>query len=158
MASLSLCLLAQAYRLASHLVVKFAEIEVTVGFLMEIDKLVQLLESPIFMHLRLQLLQSGADFQPALFKALYGILMLLPQSSAFSTLQDRLGAVSSLHLALGTGHAAALSSHGKGSSGGTPGLDKQDKDLLRHFVEVQHTHAAARHKALAARSLLGDSN
>ena len=118
---------------------------------MEIDKLVQLLESPIFMHLRLQLLQSGDEFQPSLFKALYGILMLLPQSSAFSTLQDRLAAVSSLHLALGTGHVAALK--GSGNSAQRP-LEAHAVQLLKHFVEVQHTHAAARHKALMARSLL----
>jgi hypothetical protein len=44
--------------------------------------------------LRLQLLEP--DRYPYLFKCLYGILMLLPQSSAFSTLRNRLSSVSSL--------------------------------------------------------------
>ena len=41
-ATFSLCLLAQAYDVAFALVKKFSELEVTVGFLMQIDKLVQL--------------------------------------------------------------------------------------------------------------------
>ena len=41
-ATFSLCLLAAAYPLASALVSKFAEVEITVGFLMQVDKLVQL--------------------------------------------------------------------------------------------------------------------
>lgn len=41
---------------SSH-VFRSAEFEMTVDTLMEIDRLVQLLESPIFMYLRLQLLE-----------------------------------------------------------------------------------------------------
>lgn len=71
-----------------------AELEITVGLLIQIDKLVQLLESPVFTALRLQLLEP--DKYPYLLKAMYGLLMLLPQSSAFATLRNRLSAVSSL--------------------------------------------------------------
>ncbi len=39
----------------------------------------QLLESPIFLRLRLQLLEVDSPSYPALLKSLYGILMLLPQ-------------------------------------------------------------------------------
>lgn len=46
---------------------------------LKVDKLVQLLESPIFLHLRLQLLDVDSPSYPALLKSLYGILMLLPQ-------------------------------------------------------------------------------
>jgi vacuole morphology and inheritance protein 14 len=67
-ATFSLCLLAQAYDLSSCLIQKFAEVDVTVGFLMQIDKLVQLLESPIFIHLRLQL--KGIHFHK-LFELIY---------------------------------------------------------------------------------------
>lgn len=45
----------------------------------QVDKLVQLLESPIFLRLRLQLLDVDSPSYPALLKSLYGILMLLPQ-------------------------------------------------------------------------------
>lgn len=39
---------------------------------MQVDKLVQLLESPVFVLLRLQLLDASQTFQPALLKSLYG--------------------------------------------------------------------------------------
>ncbi|KAH6566183.1 hypothetical protein BASA60_009594 [Batrachochytrium salamandrivorans] len=93
-AVLSLCLLAQAYEHASHLVSTFGDLEITVPLLVQIDKLVQLLESPVFTYLRLQLLEP--DRYPHLFKCLYGILMLLPQSSAFATLRNRLSSVGPL--------------------------------------------------------------
>ncbi|EAQ92189.1 hypothetical protein CHGG_00424 [Chaetomium globosum CBS 148.51] len=66
----------------------------------KIDKLVQLLESPVFTYLRLQLLEP--ERYPHLYKCLYGLLMLLPQSSAFAALKNRLNSVSSigyLHIA-----------------------------------------------------------
>ena len=90
----SLCLLSQAYEHASNLMTCFGELEITVQFLIQTDKLVQLLESPVFTPLRLQLLEP--DKYPYLYKCLYGILMLLPQSSAFSTLRNRLNSVNSL--------------------------------------------------------------
>jgi hypothetical protein len=37
----------------------------------QVDKLVQLLESPIFLHLRLQLLEPNDASHPALLKSLY---------------------------------------------------------------------------------------
>jgi vacuole morphology and inheritance protein 14 len=47
-ATFSLCLLAQAYDQAYQLLQIFTEIEMTLPMLIQIDKLVQLLESPIF--------------------------------------------------------------------------------------------------------------
>ncbi|KAK4452078.1 ARM repeat-containing protein [Podospora aff. communis PSN243] len=99
-ATFSLCLLAQAYEQAYNLLQIFAELEMTVNILIQIDKLVQLLESPVFTYLRLQLLEP--DKYPHLYKCLYGLLMLLPQSSAFAALKNRLNSVSSigyLHIA-----------------------------------------------------------
>jgi len=95
-----------------------AELEMTVNMLIQIDKLVQLLESPVFtcktreytpemihtnimgLDLRLQLLEP--EKHPHLYKCLYGLLMLLPQSSAFAALKNRLNSVSAigyLHIA-----------------------------------------------------------
>ncbi len=47
-ATFSLCLLAQAYEQAYNLLHIFADLEMTVNMLIQIDKLVQLLESPVF--------------------------------------------------------------------------------------------------------------
>ncbi|KAH7118829.1 vacuolar protein 14 C-terminal Fig4p binding-domain-containing protein [Dendryphion nanum] len=91
-ATFSLCLLAQAYEQAYHLLQIFADLEMTVNMLIQIDKLVQLLESPVFTYLRVQLIEP--EKYPYLYKCLYGLLMLLPQSSAFAALKNRLNSVS----------------------------------------------------------------
>ncbi|TVY73521.1 Protein VAC14-like protein [Lachnellula suecica] len=99
-ATFSLCLLAQAYEQAYNLLQIFGELEMTVNMLIQIDKLVQLLESPVFTSLRLQLLEP--EKFPHLYKCLYGLLMLLPQSAAFAALKNRLNSVSAigfLHIA-----------------------------------------------------------
>ncbi|KAH3669170.1 hypothetical protein WICMUC_005009 [Wickerhamomyces mucosus] len=94
-ATLALCLLAQSYELAYSVLQIFVDFEITVNILVQIDILVQLLESPVFTRVRLQLLEP--EKYPYLYKCLYGILMLLPQSSAFSTLKNRLSSVSVLN-------------------------------------------------------------
>uniref|UniRef100_A0A182P6U2 Protein VAC14 homolog n=1 Tax=Anopheles epiroticus TaxID=199890 RepID=A0A182P6U2_9DIPT len=93
--TLSLCLLAQCYQHVSEIVTLFADIEITVDFLVEIDKMVQLIESPIFASLRLALISHSNDNADAqhLSRALYGILMLLPQTEAFHLLNNRLKCV-----------------------------------------------------------------
>lgn len=93
-ATFSLCLLAQAYEQAYNLLQIFAELEMSVNMLIQIDKLVQLLESPVFTYLRMQLLEP--ERHPHLYKCLYGLLMLLPQSSAFAALKNRLNSVSAI--------------------------------------------------------------
>ncbi|CAF3511856.1 unnamed protein product [Rotaria sordida] len=91
-ALVALCFLSQNYDHACTLVQLFAEIEVTVDFLIEIDKLVQLLESPIFTYLRLALLD--VENNQTLIRALCGLLMLLPgKTDAFHVLRRRLECV-----------------------------------------------------------------
>ena len=68
---------------------------------MQIDKLIQLLESPTFIPLRLQLLETGSAMNPNLIKTLFGLLMLMPQSQAYKTLNDRLATASMLQMQLG---------------------------------------------------------
>ncbi|KAG2013354.1 hypothetical protein CC2G_010275 [Coprinopsis cinerea AmutBmut pab1-1] len=138
----SLCLLAQAYEHASNLLHIFADLEITVPMLVQVDKLVQLIESPVFTYLRLQLLEP--ERYPYLFKCLYGLLMLLPQSSAFVSLRNRLNAVNSagfLHIAPKS-TVAAMSSRSK------LGRDEiKWQELLQHFRTVQAKHEKARRQA-----------
>ncbi|KAL8142084.1 hypothetical protein V2J09_015116 [Rumex salicifolius] len=77
MATISLCLLAQAYEHASFVIQSLLEEDINVKFLVQLDKLIRLLETPIFAYLRLKLLEPGRNVW--LLKALYGLLMLLPQ-------------------------------------------------------------------------------
>ncbi|XP_025830153.1 protein VAC14 homolog isoform X2 [Agrilus planipennis] len=98
-ATVALCLLTQCYWHACELIKVLGCLEISVDFLTEIDKLVQLIESPIFAYLRLQLLEIPCDED--LIRALYGLLMLLPQTEAFHMLKTRLSCIPSLYLDYG---------------------------------------------------------
>ncbi|OJT05369.1 Protein VAC14 -like protein [Trametes pubescens] len=142
----SLCLLAQAYEHACNLLYIFADLEITVQLLVQVDKLVQLIESPVFTYLRLQLLEP--EKYPHLLKCLYGLLMLLPQSSAFNALRNRLVAVNSA----GFLHIAPKSTVGNLSSTRSK-LGREDikwQELLQHFRTVQIKHEKARRAALGS--------
>ncbi|KAG6850903.1 hypothetical protein H0H93_006729 [Arthromyces matolae] len=139
----SLCLLAQAYEHASNLLSILADLEITVQMLVQVDKLVQLIESPVFTYIRLQLLEP--ERYPYLFKCLYGLLMLLPQSSAFISLRNRLNAVNSA----GFLHIAPKPTPGPLSSRSKLVRDEiKWHDLLSHFRTVQAKHEKARRQAM----------
>jgi len=141
-ATFSFCLLARAYEVAFDLVQKFSELDVSVGFLMQIDKLVQLLESPVFVHLRLQLLDVESPHHAPLLKSCYGLLMLLPQSDAFRSLNDRLTTVCNLRDNLGI-PPVSLSR----SSTPKPSIDaKRHAALLSHFDTIMGYHRRARRR------------
>jgi vacuole morphology and inheritance protein 14 len=113
-----------------------------VDFLVEIDKLVQLIESPIFTYLRLDLLDGQHNTE--LVHALYGLLMLLPQSEGFHVLQRRLNCVPSFHLPPGSKlHGTAKIEERK--------YVKEIKfdELLAHFRSVQDRHRKARQSGKA---------
>ncbi|KAJ1735304.1 hypothetical protein LPJ61_000617 [Coemansia biformis] len=61
-ACLTLCLLSQHYEMAAELIGIFGQLpqDLTVSFLVQLDKLVQLIESPVFAYLRLQFGGAGA--------------------------------------------------------------------------------------------------
>ncbi|KAG1170256.1 hypothetical protein G6F70_007848 [Rhizopus microsporus] len=156
----SLCLLAQAYEHASNMLQTFAELEITVNLLIQVDKLVQLLESPVFTYLRLQLLEP--EKYPYLFKCLYGILMLLPQSSAFSTLRNRLSSVSSLGFLHVLPKSPVAASAVNNTATSTTSTEKRQaskakvdetngikyQELLQHFKSVQARHEKQRRQSL----------
>uniref|UniRef100_A0A8B9SC03 Protein VAC14 homolog n=1 Tax=Apteryx owenii TaxID=8824 RepID=A0A8B9SC03_APTOW len=133
--TVSLCFLTQNYKHAYDLIQKFGDLEVTVDFLTEVDKLVQLIECPIFTYLRLQLLDVKNN--PYLIKALYGLLMLLPQSSAFQLLSHRLQCVPNPEL-MQTGCVQAV------AQAAAANIDYTE--LLQHFEKVQNKHLEARHQ------------
>jgi hypothetical protein len=123
---------------------------------MQIDKLVQLLESPVFIPIRLHLLDVNSKHHRNLLKSLYGLLMMLPQSQAYKTLSDRLSTVSSLkmHLSMYTTPAPTQntsSTHTVTSSASSasahqlllsdlPPSSVPYGPLLQHFEEIQNKH------------------
>ncbi|CAF1082142.1 unnamed protein product [Adineta ricciae] len=145
-ALIALCFLSQNYDHACRLVQLFAEIEVTVDFLIEIDKLVQLLESPIFTYLRLALLD--VENNQTLIRALCGLLMLLPgKTDAFHILRRRLECVPNFidkftsidkrisNLKLDTNHREGTSDSSK-----TINFD----ELQQYYLSVQNKHVEAK--------------
>ncbi|KGO47998.1 Vacuole morphology and inheritance protein 14 [Penicillium expansum] len=146
----SLCLLAQAYEQAYNLLqilsvyqlylpqqsadktIHSAELEMTVNMLIQIDKLVQLLESPVFTYLRLQLLEP--EKYPFLYKCLYGVLMLLPQSSAFAALKNRLNSVGNIGFLHGAPRSTTQTAPSFDRSTGTR-LKTRDENSIR-WVEL----------------------
>lgn len=143
-ATVSLCFLTQNYKHAYDLIQKFGDLEVTVDFLMEVDKLVQLIESPIFTYLRLQLLD--VENNPYLIKALYGLLMLLPQSQAFQLLSHRLQCVPNPELMRTVEESRHMDSKQKAVSKRSPHTQVDYGELLQHFERVQSKHLEVRHQ------------
>ncbi|XP_042007074.1 protein VAC14 homolog isoform X2 [Salvia splendens] len=155
MAIISLCLLAQTYHHASTVIQALVEEDINVKFLVQLDKLIQLLETPTFAYLRLQLLEPGRYIW--LLKALYGLLMLLPQQSvAFKILRTRLKTVPPYSFSgeqfkqLSPGKAFTEANHVGGSQiaedgdgdtrNGHNGINFSS--FLKDFVRVQEQHRA----------------
>jgi vacuole morphology and inheritance protein 14 len=139
-ATFSLCLLAQAYQVSFALVKRFSQMEdVSVGFLMQIDKLVRLLESPIFVHLRLKLLDVESESHAPLLKSIYGILLCLPQGDAFRLLNNRLTTVCNLRDNLGLSPIRLDDGNFTAKSVESLTMDK----LLQRYDQVHEMHRVA---------------
>ncbi|KAG0673543.1 hypothetical protein C6P40_002751 [Pichia californica] len=91
---LCLTFLTSNYELSYKIINQMVKYEININILVQLDLLIQLLESPVFAKLRLDLLDPITNIY--LFKCLYGLLMLLPQSNSFKILQNRLNAISSI--------------------------------------------------------------
>jgi len=116
------------------------EIETSVTFLIQIDNIVQLLESPVFTELRMQLLEPQQH--PYLLKTLYGILMLLPQSGAYAKLQNRLHCISTLTL---MNIAAEKNQQQLNSNSNSKDIEHEPmQGLLDHFKSIQAKHKISR--------------
>ncbi|RLV86742.1 Vacuole morphology and inheritance protein 14 [Meyerozyma sp. JA9] len=155
--ALSLCLLTSQYELGFLIIKNLSESEVNLQLLTQLDVLVQLLESPIFLKLRLQLLEP--ESYPYLYKTLYGLLMILPQSSTFNTLRNRLATITnltSLHLSTPDTVPAVPT---PGSSTTTPLTNqlslrrKRTYEMLDRFTKTQETHSIYKDASADVRSM-----
>ncbi|KAI0517702.1 vacuolar protein 14 C-terminal Fig4p binding-domain-containing protein [Xylaria bambusicola] len=154
-ATFSLCLLAQAYEAAYNLLQIFAELEMTVNILIQIDKLVQLIESPVFTYLRLQLLEP--EKYPYLYKCLYGLLMLLPQSSAFAALKNRLNSVSTIGF-LHTGPRPPVSTPSTSGYDRPNRLGKGREDGIIRWDQLLEKFKSVQERARRAQRSVGGRN
>lgn len=138
---LALCLISENYELAYNVLKTYVNYDLSVNDLIQIDILVQFLESPAFTSLRMQLLEQ--EQHPYLYKCLYGILMILPQSKAFHTLDTRLnsvGRLASQTVQSGSNTYPSSSSVGHASSNSSLHSITQRKlqyqDLIDHFQQI----------------------
>lgn len=97
-ASISLCLWCGAFRTASNYIHRINPLDLTIGFYIEMDQLVEFIERPLFRDLHLQMLECdenpGNEGSGAmLYRVLKSLLMLLPQSKSYNILKSRLLAV-----------------------------------------------------------------
>merc|ERR1712150_324369 len=114
----------------------------------ELDRLVQLIESPIFTYLRMELLDSETNNE--LLHALQALLMLLPQSNAFRILRDRLNCLHRVSPNLNRVPSNATTKVSKSArpTSGENGIiacriAHEEIDfhaLLNHFKHVQQNH------------------
>ena len=98
--TLTLCLLSRNYELAYRLIPRFTQIEMDTPKLIALGSLVQLIESPGFIHLRIELTRQDTHSK-YLMKTLQGILMLLPLSKSFQSLKKRLQCINIAPFELG---------------------------------------------------------
>jgi vacuole morphology and inheritance protein 14 len=89
--TLILCLMSQKYELAYNLVGHLT-VELDSKQLTQLGTVVQLIESPTFVDLRVQLMKETDDSK-YLIKTLQGVLMILPQSKLFDKLRTHLECV-----------------------------------------------------------------
>lgn len=132
----SLCILSQKYYLSYNLIQYYGNIEPNINFLLQIDRFIQLLESPIFVHVRLSLLNETNNNFQYLIKSLYGLLMILPQSNTYHTLKERLQCITTMHLSLGSANHMYIYIYTNYFICSVP-YEEDISKYINHFNEVQ---------------------
>jgi hypothetical protein len=147
-ASISLCLWSGAYRTASTYLHQIDPLDLNLVFYLEVDQLVEYIERPLFRHLHIRMLDCDED--PAqegsgamLYRVLKSILMLLPQSSTYNILQQRLVSIArfrqqAVHLA-GMSHVEI-----RGTSA---------EVFVHRILEVRKMHCDSKWRSIRSESL-----
>lgn len=133
---LCLTLLTSKYELSYKIINKMVKYEISINTLIQLDLLIQLLETPVFAKLRLDLLDPVSNIY--LFKCLYGLLMLLPQSNSFKILQNRLNSISSItNLPLNTNDNNNNNNNNNPCENHTILSIEYNNKLLDYFIQIQ---------------------
>ena len=97
----------------------------------------------------MHLLQPRRKGHAALLSSLYGLLMLLPHSTAFHTLRDRLTSVTSLHIGLAMQPREAVQ-EAKGSG--------DNSAVVKRLVDVYNDSQRRRRETQLAQTASGNEN
>uniref|UniRef100_A0A7S1B5Y5 Vacuolar protein 14 C-terminal Fig4-binding domain-containing protein n=1 Tax=Corethron hystrix TaxID=216773 RepID=A0A7S1B5Y5_9STRA len=97
-AMLSLCLWAGAFETGSIFLHRINPLDINLMLYLEIDQLIELLERPLFRHLHLRMFEDDETTNNEgsglmLFWTLQRLLMILPQSTGYSVLKNRMVSV-----------------------------------------------------------------
>jgi len=88
------CVITEHFELTYNIILNIIKIQLDNEYYIHLGQLVQLLESDLYDYIRIRLLEPTKNIY--LIKALYGILMLLPQGQAFNVLSNRMCNVQAL--------------------------------------------------------------
>ena len=148
MAILSLCIWAGAYLTASTFLHKIDPLDINLMCYVELDQLIEFLERPLFQDLHLRMLECDTDpgqegSGAMLYRVLKSILMLIPQSTSYSILKERL-------LTVARFRQCAVSLHGM--------LNIQiegtnTEQFVRKISEVRMLHRDAKWRLIRSKSL-----
>ena len=100
--AISLCWLVEDYVVADAIATSLSKQKLSLSLLLQADHLLQLLDGPIFLHLRLHLIDRHYLQSQALIHSLYQFMMLIPQSDSYMHFVDRLKNLQSLYIVLRT--------------------------------------------------------
>ena len=150
-AAVSLCFFAGAYKTISLSLNALDPLEIDLNFLLEVDRLVEMLERPLFRHLPIRMLQGeqNPDREGSgsmLFQSLRKLVMVLPQSSCYSILKDRVVSVSRYRMSALSQPFASKTKKSKLIPSDTEGFVKR----IRH---VRSLHTSVRWELIRAVSL-----
>mmetsp|Transcript_57459 Transcript_57459/g.66364 ORF Transcript_57459/g.66364 Transcript_57459/m.66364 type:complete len:1069 (+) Transcript_57459:501-3707(+) len=147
-ATTSLCLWGGACRTASLFLKKIDPLDISLVFLLELDKLVEMIERPLFRHLHVRMLETDKDplaegSGTMLFQTLKSILMLLPQSACYNVLRDRLVSTSRFRQSV-----IANNSHDDEKN-----LSKDTEVFVSRVLDVRRVHCKTVWEKIRAESL-----
>ena len=147
-ATTSLCLWGGACRTASLFLKQIDPLDISLVFLLELDKLVEMIERPLFRHLHVRMLETDEDplaerSGTMLFQVLKSLLMLIPQSACYNVLRDRLVSTSRFRQSV-----IANNSHDDEQN-----LSKETEIFVSRVLTVRRMHCRTVWKTIRAESL-----
>lgn len=147
-AALEFCLWGGAFLTASTFLQMVDPLDVSLMFYLELDQLIDLIERPLFRHLHLRMLECEDDpYQEGsgamLFRTLKSIMMLLPQSTSYMILKERLTSMARYRQS-----AVALSGLSKPIE-----PNSETHVFVKRILNVRQLHCDAKWRNIRAESL-----
>lgn len=157
-ATVSLCLWGGAYRTASMFLARIVPLDINLMFLLELDKLVEQLERPLFRHLHVRMLERDIDPKAEgsgamLFETLKFLLMIIPQSTCYNVLKERVASISRFRQSTGMMPKLNLGIRTDQNEADTKRTKEQTDVFVERVLKVRATHCDAMWHTIRSESL-----